>query len=97
VICVHCGQELPDTANFCLRCGRRPALSNIEWRWVHRYTRPAIGLLILYIGFLLLMYFGVIPFSLDLLDTSTRILWILAGTWSITLGLWFWVWRRTHR
>jgi hypothetical protein len=72
-------------------------MGDIEWRWTHRYTRPVIGQLILYIGFLLLMYFDVIHFSLDLLNTSTRIFWILVVAWSITLGLWFWVWRRTHR
>ncbi|HEX6608888.1 MAG TPA: zinc ribbon domain-containing protein [Chloroflexia bacterium] len=97
MICVHCGQELPDTANFCLHCGRRPAMGNIEWRWVHRYTRPIIGLLILFIGFLLLMYFDVIPFNIDLLNTATRIFWILLVAWSITTLLWIWMWRRTHR
>ena len=46
------------------------------WRWTHLYARPVIGLLILYISFLLLMYFDIIHFSLDLLNAANRIFWI---------------------
>jgi hypothetical protein len=96
VICVHCGQELPDTANFCLHCGRRPrpAFGGRADLWDMRFRRAVIVALTLFIGFLLLMYFDIIHFTIELANQIT-VIWGVLGA-IILVGLALIGWMRTR-